>query len=489
MKKVIVIGGGLGGMSAAIRLAHAGYQVTVLEQQPTLGGKLQRVVLGGFHFDRGPSTITMPQVFEQVFTNVGRRMEDYVTFYPVDPGTRNHFHDGTSVDTSSDLAKMEAQIAVFSPADAKHLRAFMKESAELYQRADRLFMNRLLLSWRDKTDWQLLGGLLRIRPWLTLDRLLRRYFRHPNTLALFGRYATYVGSAPSHAPAIFAMLAHLELQIGVYSVQGGTYRIVEAFRQLAMEMGVMIRTSVRVDKISSANGHITGVVSSDGDYAADIVIANGDVLSICQDLINESERPSMRNDRITAYEPSLSGFVSLVGSKETFDKLLHHTVFFPEHYGREFYDIFGEGKAAQDPAIYVCHSGYSENGVVPDGGSNLFILANAPSTSPKIKWEEQADTYQRQLWRKLEYYGLSGFTQNVQVSDTFTPDQLQMQTSAYRGAIYGISSNSVRQTFARPSNQANLKGLWFVGGTTHPGGGTPMVTRSGQLVAEAILSR
>ncbi|NRF91962.1 phytoene desaturase [Paenibacillus frigoriresistens] len=489
MKKVIVIGGGLGGLSAAIRLAHAGYQVTVLEQQPTLGGKLQRIVLGDYYFDRGPSTITMPHVFKQVFTNVGRRMEDYVTFYPLDPGTRNHFHDGNSVDTSSDLAKMEAQIAVYSPADAKQLRSFMKESAALYQQADRLFMNRLLLSWRDKADWRLLAGLLRIRPWLTLDRLLSRYFKHRNTLALFGRYATYVGSAPRHAPAIFAMLAHLELQIGVYSVQGGTYRIVEAFRQLAIELGVTIRTSVRVEKISSSNGCITGVVANDGYYAADIVIANGDVLSIYQDLLQESERPSMRNDRITAYEPSLSGFVSLVGSKETYDKLLHHTVFFPEHYGREFYDIFGQGQPAKDPAIYICHSGYSEKGLAPEGGSNLFILANAPSTSPSIKWEEEAYLYQNQLWRKLEYYGLAGLTHDAEVSETFTPDQLQTQTSAFRGAIYGISSNSARQTFARPSNQADLKGLWFVGGTTHPGGGTPMVTLSGQLVAEVILSR
>jgi len=488
VKKVIVIGGGLGGLSAAIRLAHSGYQVTVLEQQAAIGGKLQRIELDGYQFDRGPSTITMPHVFQQVFENVGRRMEDYVTFYPLNPGTRNHFADGMTVDFCSDFNVMEAQIASYSPEDAKQYRSFMKEASALYQQADRLFMNRLLLSWKDKADVRLLAGLLRIRPWLTLDRLLRRYFRHPHTLALFGRYATYIGSAPRQAPSIFAMLAHLEMQLGIYGVRGGTYQIVEAFKRLALELGVTIRTSVKVQQIISINGRITGVVSSEGDYTADIIIANGDVLAICEQLIEESKRPNMSNAKISSYEPSLSGFVSLIGSKKTYDKLLHHTVFFPEHYGSEFDDIFRQKQAPLNPAIYICHSGYSESGMAPNGGSNLFILTNAPYTSPQLNWEQEANSYQKHILTKLESYGLPGLINDSDISAAFTPDHLQAQTSAYRGAIYGISSNSARQTFARPSNQADLKGLWFVGGTTHPGGGTPMVTLSGQLVAEAILS-
>ncbi|MEI7024186.1 phytoene desaturase family protein [Paenibacillus sp. y28] len=489
MKKVIVIGGGLGGLSAAIRLAYAGYSVTVLEQQAALGGKLQRIALdGGYLFDRGPSTITMPHVFRQVFTRVNRRMEDYLTMYPITNGTRNYFQDGIMVESSPDLEKMEAQIAIYSPEDAKQLRSFMKESAALYQLADRLFMNRLLLSWRDKADWRLLAGLLRIRPWLTLDRLLRRYFRHPYTLALFGRYATYVGSAPSRAPAIFAMLAHLELQMGVYGVQGGTYAIVEAFSRLASELGVHIRTGVRVERMICSHGRVTGVMTRDGDAEADIIVANGDVLSVCRDLLQESDRPSMSNARISNYEPSLSGFVSLVGSKQTYEQLLHHTVFYPESYGSEFEDIFRKGCPAEDPAIYICHSGYSESGMAPGGGSNLFILANAPYTSPQVHWGEMADAYQMKLWKKLESFGLKDFIRNAEVSDSFTPDQLEEQASAYRGAIYGISSNSARQTFARPGNQADVKGLWFTGGTSHPGGGTPMVTLSGQLVADAIIN-
>ncbi|MGO4693105.1 phytoene desaturase family protein [Paenibacillus sp. 2TAB26] len=488
MKRVIVIGGGLGGLSAAIRLAYAGYHVTVLEQQAALGGKLQRIELGGYRFDRGPSTITMPHVFQHVFESVSRRMEDYVTFYPLNPGTRNHFADGTTVDLCSDFVLMEAQIAAYSPEDAKQYHSFMKEAAALYQQADQLFMNRLLLSWKDKVDFRLLAGLLRIRPWLTLERLLRRYFRHPHTLALFGRYATYVGSAPRTAPSIFAMLAHLELQLGIYGVRGGTYQIVEAFGRLAQELGVTIHTSESVQQITSVNGRITGVVTSKADYKADIIIANGDVLAICKNLLEESKRPSMSNAKISSYEPSLSGFVSLIGSKKTYSQLLHHTVFFPEHYGSEFDDIFQQRRAPQNPAIYICHSGYSEDGMAPAGGSNLFILTNAPYTSPLLNWEQEAESYQKNILTKLEAYGLSGLIDDSEFSAVYTPDQMQKQTSAYRGAIYGISSNTARQTFARPSNQADLKGLWFVGGTTHPGGGTPMVTLSGQLVAEAILS-
>ncbi|MBD2847878.1 phytoene desaturase [Paenibacillus sp. IB182496] len=493
MKQVVVIGGGLGGLSAAIRLAAAGCRVMLLEQHDALGGKLQRVQMGAYRFDRGPSTITMIAAFERVFAAAGRQMADYLELYRLTPAARNVFADGSMVDLSADASAMEAQIAVYSPQDAQRYRAFMAESERLYRLAEGHFLHRLLLTPRDKADPRLLGALLRVRPLLSLDRLLRRYFRHPNTLAMLGRYATYVGSDPRRAPAVFGMLPHLEAALGVYGVRGGTYAIVEAFRRLAVELGVTIRTGVRVTRILSASGRVRGVRTAEGEhaeegaYAAEVVVAGGDVLSISGELLTEAERPRLRDARIARYEPSLSGFVLLAGIRRTYPQLLHHTVFFPARYGSEFDDIFNHRRAPDDPAVYICHSGHSEPGMAPAGGSNLFILVNAPYTSPDWNWAERAPAYRGRILQRLSELGVDGLADGAEVEATYTPEQLRRETSAYRGAIYGISSNSARQTFARPSNRGDLRGLWFVGGTTHPGGGTPLVALSGQLVAEAIL--
>ncbi|BBI33636.1 phytoene desaturase family protein [Cohnella abietis] len=486
MKRVVVIGGGLGGLSAAIRLATAGFSVTVLEQQPTLGGKLQRIQLGHYTFDRGPSTITMPEAFRRVFTSAGRKMEDYIQLYKLNEGTRNIFSDGTTVDLSSDLEAVESQISAYSLEDAAQYKSFMKESEILYRLAECNFMTQIL-GWKEKLQPRMALAFARVRPFMTMDKLLRRYFHHPNTIAMFGRYATYVGSSPWSAPAIFGMLPHMENALGIYGVKGGTYAIVEGFSRLARELGVTIKTGVRVTRILSRNGRAVGVSTDQGYYDADYIVANGDVLSVCEELLDDKDRGAMSRKKVTEYEPSLSGFVQLVGVKQEYPQLLHHNVFYPNTYSEEFQDLFIHRVPPSDPAIYVCHSGHSERGMAPEGASNLFILVNAPYLSDLVNWDNPfTKQYGERILDKLASLGIEGL-RDAEVRMSYTPLQLKQDTSAYRGAIYGISSNSPRQTFARPSNRGPISGLWFVGGTTHPGGGTPMVAMSGQLVAESLI--
>ncbi|MFD0958428.1 phytoene desaturase family protein [Paenibacillus chungangensis] len=488
MKRVVIIGAGLGGLSAAISLAARGFEVIVLEQQAEAGGKLQRMERNGYRFDRGPSTITMPHVFHRLFSSVGRQLADYVRLERLEPSTRNLFADGHAVDFTSDLTAMEEQIARYSPKDARMYRSFMTESKRLYDTSESLFLNRLLHHWRAKADMRLLAGLLSVRPTTNYQSLLSRYFTHPNTLAMLGRYATYVGSSPYQAPAIFAMLPYLEQQLGVYSVRDGTYELVAAMRKLAEELGVLFHFGCKVTSINSSKGRVTGVSSDCGDYSAELVIANGDVLSAASQLLTERQRPSLRDRRMKKLEPSLSGYAMVAGVRKVYDQLLHHTVFFPEGYGSEFDDIFRRKRLPTEPAIYVCHSGHSQTGMAPEGCSNLFLLANAPYVTEENRHMLTGEDYGERLLLQLERAGLQGLTALLDYKQIYTPVQLEADTSAYRGGIYGISSNSARQTFFRPSNRGDLDGLWFVGGTTHPGGGTPLVTLSGMLVADAISS-
>lgn len=484
--KALIVGAGFGGLSCAIRLACQGYEVTVLEQQEQVGGKLQRITAGEYQFDRGPSTITMPQIFRNVFRQAGKNMDDYVKLYPLEPRTRNVFADGNVVDLTSNQQAMQEQIGRFSPQDALRYIDFLQESRELYRYAQERFLNKLPLSWKDKLTPDMIFGLLRVRPQLTLQKLLLRYFTHPNTLSMFGRYATYVGSSPYQAPSIFAMLAHVEADQGIFGVQGGTYELIRGFRRLAEELGVRIEPGTQVSSLRVSGGRAAGLETNRGFYEAPLVIMNGDLLSASAQLIAGRDRPSLSDRRIAAYEPSLSGFVIMAGIPVKYEQLLHHTVFFPADYQREFKDIFEYKRPPSDPAIYICNSSYSDGFGAPAGGSNLFILANAPYLSDSWDFTVEQEAYTEFLLTKLDRLGLTGIRQG-DVLETYTPADLSADTHAYRGAIYGISSNSMRQAFFRPPNRSrDIQGLWFAGGTTHPGGGTPMVTLSGQLVADYI---
>lgn len=488
-QRAIIIGAGLGGLSCAVTLAVRGWEVIVLERQPTIGGKLQRIQEGGYTFDRGPSTITMPQIFRDVFQQAGAAMEDYVELYELEPRTRNVFADGTVVNLSKNPDKMVDQIAVYSPDDARSYVSFLQESAVLARHANEQFLNRLMLTNKDKLALPLIRSFLRIRPQVKLHSLLRRYFKHPNTLAMMGRYATYVGASPYQAPSIFAMLPSVEAEGGVYGVRGGTYKLAEAIAKLAVELGVVIHTEQEVTRILVKNKRVSGVETANEQLEAAVVIANGDMLSINRMLLDETARRHMSNQKIAGYEPSLSGFVTLAGVPRTYPILHHHTVFYPSHYAEEFVNIFERRLPPSEPTIYICHSGYSEPGMAPKGSSNLFILTNAPSVSPNWDWSREKEAYGEKLIERLACLEVSGL-EHSDVLRYYTPQQLAHDTYAYKGAIYGISSNSMKQTFFRPSNRSrDVDGLWYVGGTTHPGGGTPMVTLSGRLVGEYIASQ
>lgn len=486
MKKVLVIGAGLGGLTSAIRLAYHGFSVTVVEKEATVGGKLQQVDTDEHQFDLGPSTITMRHVFEEVFTTCNRRIEDYLTFYPINEGTRNFFADGSVVDFSTDVAHVEEQIATFSQHDAANYRLFLKESARFYQIADRQFFSQLMYSWKVKLSSSLIADFMKIKPFTNYQKFLRQFFEHPNTLAMFGRYATYVGSSPYQATAIFAMMAHLEGNQGIYGIKGGTYQIVRAFERLALELGVTIVKNTTVKKILLEKKKAVGVHTDSGDFYADMVIANVDALTVYENWLEEHPM----HKKISKKEPSLSGFTILLGIDQKYRQLRHHNVFFPEVYSDEFEAIFTKKQMPDEPTIYICNSSYSEPSRSTEGGSNLFILVNAPSLTEAMPWSiDKKQKVRDRIVGQLEARGLTGIGDAINYEEIMTPADIKSRTGAYQGTIYGVSSNRFNQAFFRvPNKDTQIEQLYFVGGSTHPGGGTPMVTISGSLVAEDIIN-
>ncbi|WP_230321261.1 phytoene desaturase family protein [Planococcus salinarum] len=488
-KKIIIIGGGLGGLAAAVTLANAGLAVELYEKNEHFGGKLMPVRLGNHSFDFGPNTITMPEVFNSIIEQTGESAADYFNLIPLTTHTRNHFPDGQHLDFSSEPETMQEEINRLTPVDAANYSNFIDEISRIYSLSERYFFPSTFQSWRDYLSPSLGKALLQVRPAETMDHFYRRYFRNPQLLQAFGRYATYIGSSPYKAPATFSMIAYLELVGGVYYAKGGNASIAEGFASIARKNGALLHAGTAVKKIILKDGKAVGVELDDGKMSeADAVILNGDLLSAFPQLTAESERPSFSDKKSASFEPSISAFVILAGLNTRLSGLKHHNVYFSEDYRREFDNLFDEKCYSEQPTVYISNSSFTDPSVSPDG-DNLFILVNAPALTADGKLQIDAEAYKNRIYDFLETYGLDIRSHLVE-EKVFTSSFIADHFNAYRGSLYGPSSHKKKDAFLRPANASpDIKNLYFVGGSTHPGGGSPMVTMSGQNVAKRILKK
>jgi len=486
-KPVVIIGAGIGGLSAAIRLAAAGRRVVMLEQNPAAGGKMSQIVQDGFRWDTGPSVITMRHVFEDLFAAAGRRLDDYLTLLPVDPLTRYFFPDGTRIDATRDLARMAEQIAAIDERDVEGYLDFLEYAARLHRITGPVFIYN-----QPPTLRSFLGvpptDMVRVDPWLTMDQAIRRRVRSPQMRQLLGRFATYVGASPYQAPATLSVIAHVELTGGVWYPAGGIYQIAAAMQRLAIELGVEIRTDAPVAGIDVTGGRATGVLTAAGERIdAAAVVANVDVATVYDRLL-PSAVGSARRASLRRLETSCSGFVLLLGVEGEHPQLAHHNIFFAQDYRAEFDDIFRRGVPPDTPTVYVAITSKSDPSHAPPGHENWFVLVNAPALGPRFDWTQQSDAYRGRVLDMLAGFGLD-VRDRIRSQVTLTPQEIQQMTGAWRGALYGISSNQALNAFRRPHNRcADVCGLYFAGGTTHPGGGVPMVTLSGKVAAELVLN-
>ena len=484
---VAIIGAGIGGLSAAIRLAAAGRRVAIYEQNAAVGGKMGQIIQDGFRWDTGPSVITMRPVFEELFAAAGRRLDDYLTLLPVNPLTRYFYRDGTVLDATGDFRRMADQIERLDPRDVEGYLDFLAYAARLHRITGPVFIYN-----RPPTVRTFLGvpptDMLQVDPWLTMDQAIRRRVHSPHLRQLLGRFATYVGASPYAAPATLSVIAHVELTGGVWYPQGGIYAIADAMQRLAVELGVQIYPSTPVAHIETRDGNAAGLRLKDGRYIpARVVLANVDVTTVYARLLDPVLAPG-RLDRLRRTDTSCSGFVLLLGVEGEHPQLAHHNIFFNTDYRREFTDIFAEGRPPQDPTVYVAVTSKTDASHAPRGCENWFVLVNAPALGPQFDWETQTHAYRDLVFATLGHCGLDVRTR-VRSEIMLTPQDIQRLTGAWRGALYGISSNQPLNAFRRPHNRCpDVKGLYFAGGTTHPGGGVPMVTLSGKVAAELILA-
>jgi phytoene desaturase len=484
---IAIIGAGVGGLSAAIRLAAAGQRVTIFEQNAQVGGKMYEVREGGYRWDTGPSVITMRHVFESLFSDAGRRFEDYVTLKPLDPLTRYFYPDGTVFDASSDREAMDRRIAALEPRDVRGYRDYLAYAERIHRITGPVFIYD-----QPPTLGRILRTPLRdmpaVDPVRTMDGAIRSFVRSPYLRQMLGRFATYVGGNPYTSPATLNVIAHVELAGGVWYPQGGVYSLARALERLAHELGVEICLDARVSQIDVQDGRVTGVRLQNGErLSAKAVIANVDVATVYERLLPRAVVPPQRLRRITAMEPSCSGLLLLLGVEGAYDQLAHHNIFFSSDYRREFDTIFRRGQPPDEPTVYVSITSKSDSDHAPSGHENWFVMVNAPAYDDRYDWQAKAGAYRERVLERLAAYGLD-VRGRIRAERMLTPLDLERLSGARRGALYGQSSSGRLSALRRPHNRASdVRGLYFAGGTTHPGGGVPMVTLSGKVAADMLL--
>ena len=486
------MGAGVGGLAAAARLAALGHAVTVCEAAEEVGGKLGLVTadvpgVGEFRFDTGPSLVTMPQVFRDLFEQTGGWPDD-LELTPLDPIARYRFADGTSLDAACDPDDLHARLEAWSPGSGDDWRAFTARARRVWDASRVPFLESALdgprtiarLAVRQPRD------IAAIAPGRSLRSLGRRHLRDPRLRVFLDRYATYTGSDPRRAPAALAAVPYVEQAYGGWYVPGGLHRLGTALRDRAVERGARIRLGTRVERIETSGGRASGVVLAGGErLPADVVVANADAAHVYGSLVSA---PSAAR-RLARATPSLSGFVLLLAVRGRTPGLAHHNVLFPADYDAEFDAVFGDpARPVPDPTLYV--SAPDDPAVRPDGCEAWFVLVNAPrhgSGAGAVDWRADglAASYADRLLDLLGERGLP-VRDRVLWSQVLSPADLEQRTGAVGGAIYGTSSNGAAAAFLRPANRSPVRGLFLVGGSSHPGGGLPLVTLSASIVAGLV---
>ncbi len=479
-RNFVVIGGGIGGLSAAIRLAAAGQRVTVIEQNNAIGGKMSEMTANGFRWDTGPSVISMRPVLDELFQYAGKNTRDYLSLLPVDPLTRYFWNDGSQFDASRMPHVMIQRLREFVGSDdAQGYMRYLQYAKSLHDALSPTYI------YDDPPhNWQTakppLVEISALDPLPTMAEAIDSFAASPKLRQMLKRYAAYIGASPYAAPEALNMIAHIALSGGVWYPQGGVYTIVRALEQLAIELGVTVITGCRVDEIKIENHRATGLLAGGEFLPADAVIANINAATVCQKLLPQ-DLAGFRRPANSEY--SSSCFVLMLGVEGNHPQLAHHNILFSDDDPREFADIFEYQIPPKDPTLYIAITSKTESGHAPEGCENWFVRINVPPSNPNFNWSSQGDRYRDHVLEILARRGLD-IRAGIRAEYRLSPSEFETGIEAQHGDLYELSSDDRLNILRRPPNQApDIRGLYFAGSTTYSEVGVPLAMLSGKMAA------
>lgn len=484
-KRLIVVGAGLGGLSVALRAVSAGWNVQIFERSSAPGGKMNRLQADGFTFDTGPSLLTLPHIFQELFDSCGVGTER-LKLRRLMPLTAYLFPDRLRIEYPDVLPNVAKTIEQYEPDRGIGFWTLMATAAKLYELSTRTFFQTAPREIPTLREVQQLLVALRWLPlrnaWGNYAHTVERLLGSDYWRRIFLRYPTYVGSSPYRSPATLLVIPYLEFAQGGWYVEGGLYRIIEIIVEALKERGAALHTNTPVVELLHRNGHIKGVKLDSGDRIdADVVVYNGDV-SAADQLLGLPLRWKQMPTR------SMSGVVFLVGLRRRLPEWVHHhTIVFSRDYRREFAEIFESSAFPSEPTVYVNVTSKTDPTTAPAGCEAVFLMANAPAVTGRNSWQKSEEMLWERIQRVLDRHGMAIAETDIAVRELWTPERFEHEYGMPEGAIYGFASHSYRTAFLRPSlRDRRIGGLYYVGGSTHPGGGTPMVVLSSRLVWKLI---
>jgi len=485
-KKAIVIGAGVAGLAAAIRLQVMGYGVTVFEKNDYPGGKLSHFELGGYQFDAGPSLFTRPQLIEELFAFAGEPIEEYFSYERVPIACNYFYEDGTMISAYADHEKFAAELQEKTNEPAENLYRYLNKSADAYNHIAGIFLTYSLHKLQTLFKAPIFKAIQTVKwPYLfnSLNSYNQRSFKSPKLVQLFNRYATYNGSNPYKAPAMLSLIPHLEHNEGTFYPKGGMISITHALYQLALKKGVEFHFGNGVEKIIRTEGVVKGVVVNNENQFADLVVSNMDVYFTYQQLLGDTIKAA----KVLKQERSSSAFIFYWGINKSFSQLDLHNIFFSEDYEKEFESLFKTKQPFTDPTVYINITSKREPSIqAPMGKENWFVMVNAPANTGQ-DWESVKAFYKKSILDKIGKILGEDIESLIEVEEVLSPVSIESKTASYMGSLYGTSSNSKTAAFMRHPNFSNTtKGLYFVGGSVHPGGGIPLCLSSAAIMANLV---
>ncbi len=480
----IVIGAGFGGLAAAIRLGARGYRVTVLDKLDQPGGRARIFRQDGFTFDAGPTIVTAPFLFEELFDLCGERMADHVTLQPLTPFYTVRFHDGTELRYSADPEFMRAEIARFNPDDVAGYERLLEESRRCYEIGFVKMVDRSFHSIGRMAG--AVPDLLRTRAYRSIYSMVSGYLKDERLRQAFSFHPLFIGGNPMRASSMFGLILHLEKEAGVHYAMGGTNTLALALASLAEGQGGTMRYGAEVAEILTAGGAARGVKLVDGETLfADVVVSNADAAWTHSKLLPPGRRWSEAKLRRAAYSMGL--FVWYFGTDRQYEAVPHHTIMMGPRYGPLLKDIFDRRVLAEDFSLYLHRPTATDPSMAPAGHDAFYVLSPVPNLSGNIDWETEAEPYRRKIEAHLEATVLPGLRDRVVTSRLLTPPDFERDYLSYNGAGFSFEPQLTQIAWFRPHNVSEeVANLYLVGAGTHPGAGVPGVIASAKILDELV---
>ncbi len=484
-KSAVVIGSGIAGLAASIRLAAKGFNVTVFEAGSEPGGKMGEKSILGYRFDTGPSVFTMPHLIDELFELCGKNPRDYFNYKKLDPVFNYFYEDGTTISAPHGAEKFAEEIAAKTSEKKETVLDYLAACETKYKLTHKVFLERSLHKPGNYLNYETLNGIVnfrKIQAFKTMNDANHRHFKDPRVVQLFNRYASYNGSNPFHATATLNVIPFIEIGMGAYFPEGGMYAVISSLFKLAQEQGVEFKFNTMVTGIITSNGKATGVRTAETAYSFDVVVSNMDVFNTYQDLIPDVPKP-----KLTLRQPKSSSVIVFYwGIMKAFPQLGLHNIFFSRSDKEEFNYIFEKNRIFADPTIYLNISSKSNAADAPEGCENWFVMVTVPNNSGQ-DWDRFVRQTKKNVLAKLETFLNTDLKSLIGCESILDPRRIETETSSAFGAVFGNASNSPYSAFLRhPNFSSKIKNLYFCGGSVHPGPGIPLCLLSAKITADLV---